>query len=91
MAKRQPAPSVDAICAAIDAAMAGKGRRLAELVKGISTNDLAVAFGAVGSRVGPIGFDVLSRALSYASGMKEQRAIQAAERRQWRKEWKTRS
>lgn len=84
MAKPKPIPSTDQIAKAIDRAAEGKGRQLAEIVKGISTDDLATAFGHVRAHWSELAG--LSRALAFASGVREQRAIQAKDRRQWRKE-----
>lgn len=89
MAKRPPIPSTDDIRAAIEAAASGKGPRLAELVKAVSTDDLATAFGRVSQY--HADFHALTLALAYASGMREQRAIQAEDRRQWRKEQRIKS
>lgn len=83
MVKPVPAPTAAEIAAAFDAAARGKGRKLAEMVKSVSTDDLATAFGRIGMTDPTFS---LGRALNFAAGIKEQRAIQAIERRQWRKE-----
>lgn len=84
MPKPKPIPSASDILAAFRAAEDGKGRRLAELVKGFSVDDLATAFGHV--RLNVVNDHGLHRALSFAAGMREQRARQAASLREWRKE-----
>lgn len=82
MPKRKPAPSLEELDAAIASAQRGKGRKLAEIVKSFSTDDLATAFGRIGGKY-PHMFHGLYLALSFASGLKEERANQAAFCRQW--------
>ncbi len=84
MTKRTPAPSTDAIVAAYAAAAKGKGRRLAELVKSFSTDDLAAAFGHCVPRE-PFDCAGLGNVLSFAAGLKQQRAECAAFGRKLRK------
>ena len=65
MPARRPAPSLEEIRRAFAAAEAGKGWRLARLVKSFSVEDLASAFGHRSGR--------LRDALAFASGMREMR------------------
>ena len=71
MVKRSPAPTLDEIRAAFDAATAGKGRKLAALIKSFSTDDLAKAFGHVCQGQGTVSLGLV---LSFASGLKAERA-----------------
>lgn len=70
---RWPAPSEETIAAACAAAERGRGRRLAALVKSFSVADLAAAFGRHP--------DNIRCALSFAAGMKEERAAWAVRKR----------
>jgi len=75
--KRRAAPSLEELQAAIDAAEAGKGRKLAELVKSFSVEDLAAGFSKHGPR--------LHHVLAHAVGRKEYRGETASLRREWRR------
>ncbi|WP_142850992.1 hypothetical protein [Telmatospirillum sp. J64-1] len=84
--KRRPAPSVAEINAAFTAAGKGKGRKLAQLVKSFSLDDLAAAFSAAGPALDRWEGEALRSALAYAAGRKEWREHLSAEWRQIRKE-----
>ncbi|WP_185961604.1 hypothetical protein [Telmatospirillum sp. J64-1] len=83
--KRRPAPSVAEINAAFTAAGKGKGRKLAQLVKSFSLEDLSAAFSAQGPALDRWEGEALRSALAYAAGRKECRELWAAGRRQARK------
>jgi hypothetical protein len=74
--KRRPAPRQDEIKAAIEAARTGKGRALALMLKSFSDADLAKALSRANVPTTVPLFDpyaAIAVALSYASGMKEER------------------
>lgn len=87
MGKQKPIPSAAEITLAITRATEGQGRQLAKIVKSFSIDDLARAFSRV-NQCDRFAYHALGRALAFAAGMREQRAIQTEERRQWRKEWR---
>ena len=77
-----------AIKAALVAAHAGKGRMLATLIKSCSQADLAWAIGSISRRSLSEGEDDLlwvACVLSYVSGIREERAKWAEQRKEWRK------
>lgn len=73
--RRKPAPSLDEIRDAIEAARNGRGLPLARLIKSFSLADLArgLARGGRYESCGTIEWQGLSVALAFASGLKDER------------------
>lgn len=71
--RRKPAPSIDEIRDAIEAARNGRGLPLARLIKSFSLADLARGLAHCGEHIGVIEWQALGIALAYASGRKSER------------------
>lgn len=86
--RRKPAPSLDDIRDAIDAARNGRGLPLARLIKSFSMDDLARGLARGGSyeSCGAVEWLGLSVALAFASGRKEERQRAARVLRELRRE-----
>ena len=82
--RRTPAPSLDDIRAAIEAARNGRGLPLARLIKSFSMDDLARGLARGGD--GTFEWQSLGIALAFASGLKEERKRCNALRRDLRRE-----